>query len=277
MKSLLSHSNLLMMFQIMMDLNFTLSPSPSKKVRPGSSVVSPLVTHSPLKSPGDSVSHAARDLLSGALHDAIKKDEDDEMPSDIDSLPSPMKKLMASGMPGMSPLSTPSKSPRKRKRKAEDVSAGYEDRFVMKLFDRSVDLAQFKDDSRDIYPLYPVARAWIKNEPLNLNQAPRDRSPTPEPGDESSETDVYKLPAPQPLAAGVTSMRIPDTPRPTLTCDLDLELDTEHGQASAPVLLSNHLVRWWGVKKSWKHAAAQNEKRFTNSLNVIKDMFENRE
>ena len=28
------------------------------------------------------------------------------------------------------------------------------------------------------------------------------------------------------------------------------------------LFLSNHLVRWWGVRKAWKQAALENEKRF---------------
>jgi len=39
------------------------------------------------------------------------------------------------------------------------VSVGVLDSYVMKLFDRSVDLAQFSADT----PLYPVCRAWIHN------------------------------------------------------------------------------------------------------------------
>lgn len=33
--------------------------------------------------------------------------------------------------------------------------------YVMKLFDRSVDLAQFTEDT----PLYPICRAWMANKP----------------------------------------------------------------------------------------------------------------
>lgn len=33
----------------------------------------------------------------------------------------------------------------------------------MKLFDRSVDLAQFAEGA----PLYPICRAWMKNQPEN--------------------------------------------------------------------------------------------------------------
>lgn len=38
--------------------------------------------------------------------------------------------------------------------------------FVMKLFDRSVDLTQFTPDT----PLYPICRAWFQNNPKNGNK-----------------------------------------------------------------------------------------------------------
>ena len=37
--------------------------------------------------------------------------------------------------------------------------------YVMKLFDRSVDLAPFTDET----PLYPICRAWMENDPLKKN------------------------------------------------------------------------------------------------------------
>lgn len=40
----------------------------------------------------------------------------------------------------------------------------YHNTFVMKLFDRSVDLAQFKEDT----PLYPICRAWMANQPRGV-------------------------------------------------------------------------------------------------------------
>jgi LIN37 len=42
------------------------------------------------------------------------------------------------------------------------------DSYVMKLFDRSVDLAQFSEDT----PLYPVCRAWIRNKPHAIPALP---------------------------------------------------------------------------------------------------------
>lgn len=39
----------------------------------------------------------------------------------------------------------------------------YHHTYVMKLFDRSVDLARFEEDT----PLYPICRAWMQNQPRN--------------------------------------------------------------------------------------------------------------
>jgi hypothetical protein len=56
----------------------------------------------------------------------------------------------------------------------------------MKLFERSLDLAQFNEDSS----LYPICRAWIRNQPHNMHLGPRDRSPTPRPDDSFEEEEV---------------------------------------------------------------------------------------
>ena len=44
------------------------------------------------------------------------------------------------------------------------------DTYLMKLFDRTVDLAIFNEDT----PLYMVCRAWIRNQPQNRSLGPRD-------------------------------------------------------------------------------------------------------
>lgn len=50
-----------------------------------------------------------------------------------------------------------------RKRKVENMPTPYHHTYVMKLFDRSVDLARFEEDT----PLYPICRAWMQNQPRN--------------------------------------------------------------------------------------------------------------
>ena len=130
-----------------------------------------------------------------------------------------LKYVVSSGL-GISPFPSPTKSARKRKRKSLEKTSDYHHTFVMKLFDRSVDLAQFRDkDTRDTCPLYPVARAWIKNEPSNLTLAPRARSPTPDPDSDHDsddvDQDVYHLPAPEPLPDNRTNIRVPTPPTVT--------------------------------------------------------------
>ena len=254
-------------------MDFTFSPSPLKRLRADRL----WSADSPVKESPDKTKSAARDLLSGALKEAIRKEDDCDI-SDLESLPTPMKSLMASS--SLSPFSSPSK--RKRKRKSLDkTAAGYHHTFVMKLFDRSVDLAQFKtssDVSCPSYPLYPVARAWIRNEPSNLNQAPpapRDSaSPEPETDCPEEADSVTRLPPPAPLAEDVRTVRVPPRLEPGLASDLDLELDQGDTGPPANVLLSSHLVKWWSVRKSWKQASAENEKRYQKSLTILKDMQE---
>ena len=66
------------------------------------------------------------------------------------------------------------------------------DTYVIKLFDRSVDLAQFSENT----PLYPICRAWMRNSPTVRE---RERSPSsplpPLPEDEEVRWVVGSCPA----------------------------------------------------------------------------------
>jgi len=56
---------------------------------------------------------------------------------------------------------TPMSPSKKKKRKEAVEVGGPHHTYVMKLFDRSVDLAQFNEKTA----LYPVCRAWMANKP----------------------------------------------------------------------------------------------------------------
>lgn len=156
-----------------------------------------------------------------------------------------------------SPFPSPTKSPRgvrRRRKKPIPLNTAFHHTFVMKLFDRSVDLAQFPDHT----PLYSVCRAWMKNDPHNTNMAPRLRTPTPEPeeeqengpkengeggsGEEKDEEmdetqstkedpDVYKLPPPEPLqldeAGEEKRVRIPLIDREPIDKDFFVKVEIE--------------------------------------------------
>lgn len=84
----------------------------------------------------------ARGRLKGALQDIANVAEDDE---DIDS-------------------NKPSRGrPPKRVKKelTPPPQTSVQHSFLMKLFDRCVDLAKYNEDT----PLYPICRAWMINQP----------------------------------------------------------------------------------------------------------------
>ncbi|MGH0182744.1 UNVERIFIED_CONTAM: hypothetical protein FKN15_010379 [Acipenser sinensis] len=72
--------------------------------------------------------------------------------------------------------------------------------YIIKLFDRSVDLAQFSDST----PLYPICRAWMRNSPSVsdlLNQKARNvyRMPAPTSCSVNSSGEPVNLRIPPPL------------------------------------------------------------------------------
>lgn len=92
-----------------------------------------------------------------------------------------------------------------RKRKSEPIPPPYRHTYVMKLFDRSVDLARFEEDT----PLYPICRAWMQNQPRNPQLIVKRRMSSPEPNDvgwnSNMISDVHRLPPP----AGPMPSRVP--------------------------------------------------------------------
>merc|ERR1711953_1284690 len=125
---------------------------------------------------------SARNRLSGALSTAerfVDKYAGDDFPV------SPLKRFQSLDSPFPSPTKSP-RGVRRRRKKPIPLNTAFHHTFVMKLFERSVDLAQFPDNTA----LYPVCRAWMKNDPLNTNMAPRLRTPTPEPEDNEAEDNL---------------------------------------------------------------------------------------
>ncbi|XP_046681093.1 protein lin-37 homolog [Homalodisca vitripennis] len=206
----------------------------------------------------------ARDRLKGALQELINSDEDSSSSQEeIISTPSKPVQIKKEIKPTII---------RRRKRKAAvDLEMGFHHTFVMKLFDRSVDLAQFKDDT----PLYPICRAWIANQP---------RVPLPYPPLESPEIknevegafefdtevvrEMEKLPPPISPPLGC---RIPAVAPPQLTgISLDYSGDN---LPTAEELLKGHVSRWTNIRKQWLDAAQINESRFQNSGKVLSNMY----
>ncbi|KAJ8047150.1 Protein lin-37-like [Holothuria leucospilota] len=152
--------------------------------------------------------------------------------------------------------------------------------FVMKLFDRQVDLAQFKASS----PLYPVCREWMLNQPLKKRHI-RTRTPSPEPpadldgSDQNDQAlrDVYRLPPPSMEAEAFREKRSrdPRIPSPVPQPEEKLDIHADSSQApSKETLLEGHLTRWREIKNKWKNASDDYQSRYTESYAILKAMYD---
>lgn len=230
----------------------------------------------------------ARTRLDATLQSLVEKkddpaeeslDSDSETPFSIDFLTSdspvssPSKKVI------IYPTGSGSNKGRKRKRKDDVIETdpgGHHHSYVMKLFDRSVDLAQFNENSS----LYSIARAWISNK---SQQAERVPSPPPIPTqsqEEIGETnfpDVYQLPPPIKLKIeyGAQNNKDPRIPPliPSKEKPLDIYADPDEGPPPEELLL-RHMDRWKRIRNTWCNAARINELKFSNSMSILKTMYE---
>uniref|UniRef100_A0A673Z0Q1 Lin-37 DREAM MuvB core complex component n=1 Tax=Salmo trutta TaxID=8032 RepID=A0A673Z0Q1_SALTR len=167
---------------------------------------------------------------------------------------------------------------RRKKRKEMDDSLTESNQhkqnaYIIKLFDRSVDLAQYTTST----PLYPICRAWMRNNP-----AVRERAASPSPphsiGEEEAADmlngkgqNVYRLPPPTscPLnpSGDPVNLRIPPTEKPIVSKSTDTAL------VSGP-LIYNHIERWKKIRQKWKEASNKNQLRYTESIKILKEMKE---
>ncbi|XP_006742903.2 protein lin-37 homolog isoform X2 [Leptonychotes weddellii] len=171
---------------------------------------------------------------------------------------------------------------RKKRREMDDgLAEGGPQRsntYVIKLFDRSVDLAQFSENT----PLYPICRAWMRNSP---SVRERERSPSsplpPLPEDEESSEvtnsksrDVYKLPpptAPGPPGDACRS-RIPSPLQPETQGTPDDE--PSEPEPSPSTLIYRNMQRWKRIRQRWKEASHRNQLRYSESMKILREMYE---
>lgn len=217
----------------------------------------------------------ARDRLKGALRELLQHSDtgssaDSSEESTVHDYKHQMKKMTKSIN-----LQQPRKIRRRRQVQADTT---FHHTYVMKLFDRSVDLAQFQEDT----PLYPICRAWMANQPRNPNLVPKVRSPSPEIigeinmgncliGSNGEINDVHYLPPPLPCEEAMPKNRIPS---PVLGEKDNLNLDYD-GQTlkSRETLMKEHNVRWNAIRKKWHQQAHKNEQRFVESANILSTIF----
>uniref|UniRef100_A0A0B8RYF8 Protein lin-37-like protein n=1 Tax=Philothamnus irregularis TaxID=1899461 RepID=A0A0B8RYF8_9SAUR len=173
---------------------------------------------------------------------------------------------------------------KKRKEMDDGLTEGgpqKQNTYIIKLFDRSVDLAQFSEST----PLYPICRAWMRNSPMVREQ---ERSPSPNlptllEDEEGVEVlngkiqDVYKLPSPIPCqtnpAGEPINLRIPFPPASEEETKVAAETTSE-AVPSMSTLIYKNMERWKKIRQRWKEASQKNQLRYAESMKILKEMYE---
>uniref|UniRef100_A0A0B7A0A2 Uncharacterized protein n=1 Tax=Arion vulgaris TaxID=1028688 RepID=A0A0B7A0A2_9EUPU len=216
---------------------------------------------------------SARIRLDATLQHLVDRREDSQDTSEGES--SAVQVESVGSKTALSPKKSVSKPNRKRKRRAESSdldSADEQQTVIMKLFDRSVDLALFPEDT----PLYPVCRAWIQNRPHDRSLGTilgRPISPKQEEEVSDGYPNTYEMPRPIKSEDGcLYDLRVPE-PLPQQPEKLDLYADPKLAPPSEQLLL-NHMARWKEVRNRWHDASIMNEMQYAGSLHLLKEMFD---
>ncbi|XP_006641591.1 protein lin-37 homolog isoform X2 [Lepisosteus oculatus] len=223
---------------------------------------------------------SARSRLEAVLQGLVEKSDSEREQNEEDSGKMGADSLSKDLSPSSAGKRPSSRLPQHRRKKRKEMDDGLAESsqhkpntYIIKLFDRSVDLAQFTSST----PLYPICRAWMRNNPSVRERA---GSPSPPPSLVEEEvadmlngtgTNVYRLPPPTPCAVAAhrepISLRIPPIEKAPVS-----EVCATPPAPSA--LMFNHMEHWKRVRQKWKEASGRNQLRYSESIKVLKEMYE---
>ncbi|XP_051962530.1 protein lin-37 homolog [Xyrauchen texanus] len=185
-------------------------------------------------------------------------------------------KYLSPSSVGKRPSSRLPQHRRKKRKEMDDILAETnqpkQNAYIIKLFDRSVDLAQFGTT----IPLYPICRTWMRNNPAVQEK----NSPSPphiSGEDEMTDTlndkgqNVSRLPPP--VSCSVNSagepvnLGIPSVEKPAESQSLETAV-------GASPLIFSHIKRWKNIRQKWKEASSKNQLRYSESIKILKEMYE---
>ncbi|KAM4567372.1 protein lin-37 homolog isoform 1-T1 [Fundulus diaphanus] len=226
----------------------------------------------------DSDSTGARGRLDAVLKGLVEKSENEREPNEdpgklsVDSLNKDLSPSSAGKRPS-------ARFPQHRRKKRKELDEGIpetnqhkQNAYIIKLFDRSVDLAQFNTST----PLYPICRAWMRNNPSHREPVASPSSPQSITEEEVPDMmngkgqNVYRLPPPSACAVSPSgepiNLRIPQTEKVTISKLTDVPV--------SGALISDHMERWKKIRQKWKECSNKNQLRYSESIKVLKEMKE---
>lgn len=245
----------------------------------------------------DNEVQAARGRLRGVLNDSLQNQEVDDIPEDYEEEEEeqPAMSQRHRGRPKKfsQPVAVPErKSPtvdfltpnKRRKREHTGNSGGQKiqaESFVMKLFDRSLDLSKYTEHTS----LYPICRAWMANQPRNLSiRSYRDaRSPSPIERKDNGLEIIYKLrkgdlrdvaSMPKPKSTDVPRIPVPrDLPKKYKRTDEIVADNNALRNGEKEELLAYHLGKWKGIKRNWQKHTKLYQKRYDASFQILDKLY----
>ncbi|KAM4581360.1 protein lin-37 homolog [Odontesthes bonariensis] len=219
----------------------------------------------------------ARNRLDAVLKGLVEKSEIERETNEGDPGKISADSLSKDLSPSSAGKRPSTRFPQHRRKKRKEMDEGLpetnqhkQNAYIIKLFDRSVDLAQFNTST----PLYPICRAWMRNNPSVREPAAFPSSPHSMTEEEVSDMMngkgqiVYRLPPPAscPVSSSgePVNLRIPQTEKPTVTKLTDV--------AVSGSLISDHMERWKKIRQKWKECSNKNQLRYSDSIKILKEM-----
>uniref|UniRef100_A0A3B3ZLW2 Uncharacterized protein n=1 Tax=Periophthalmus magnuspinnatus TaxID=409849 RepID=A0A3B3ZLW2_9GOBI len=231
----------------------------------------------------DMEASGARFKLDAVLQGLVEKSETemDQNESEAGKTAEASNKYVIIHVNFFTSIRPPSRFPQHRRKKRKemdesmpDTNQNKQNAYIIKLFDRSVDLAQFNSNT----PLYPICRSWMRNNPSFRERAdPTPLSPHSVADEEltdnvnGKEQDVHRLPPPTPCPVNSSgepiNLRIPPTDKPAVKKPTDKV-------PSSGSRISDHMVRWKKIRQKWKECSNKNQLRYSESIKILKEMKE---
>ncbi|XP_078479995.1 LOW QUALITY PROTEIN: protein lin-37 homolog [Lampetra planeri] len=228
----------------------------------------------------DSEGAVARSRLDAVLKGLVEKSESEREQNEVDTGKPSVDSINKDLSPSSAGKRPSTRFPQHRRKKRKEMDEGIpesnqhkQNAYIIKLFDRSVDLAQFNTNT----PLYPICRAWMRNNP-----SVREPAASPSPAhsmveEEITDTingkgqNVFRLPPPTRCPSSTSgepvNLRVPQTEKPCVSKSTD----------SIPVsgsFLCDHMERWKKIRQKWKECSNKNQLRYSESIKVLKEMKE---
>lgn len=228
----------------------------------------------------DADTASARSRLDAVLQGLVEKSDSEREQNDDETGKPASDSLSKDVSPSSTGKRPSSRFPQHRRKKRKEMDDGLsegsqhkQNAYIIKLFDRSVDLAQFSSST----PLYPICRAWMRNNPASRERAASPSPPHSAGEDEGADAqngkcqNYYRLPLPSPCPLSSSgdpiNLRIPLTDKPVAS-----KL-AESAPVSTP-LIYTHMERWKKIRHKWKEASNKNQLRYSESIKILKEMYE---